>query len=161
MVKHHQNFVFGLLCMMLGAAFAIGAKSYSIGTSARMGTGYFPFYVACLLIALGLWITLSSLGREHLPEGDIGKRQFRPVIFILGANLLFGILLVGIPSAGLPSMGLLVAIFVTVIVAAMAGREFIWREVLILASILTASCYVLFVVMLKLNLPVLPSFLAT
>ena len=40
----------------------------------------------------------------------------------------------------------------------MAGHQFVWREILILALIMTASCYVLFVQMLKLNLPVLPAF---
>lgn len=159
MVKHRQNFVFGLSCMLLGVVFALGARGYSIGSSARMGAGFFPFYISCLLIVLGAWISATSLGRDHQSDGNIGKLYFRPVIFILGANLLFGILLVGLPNVGLPSMGLLVSAFATVIVAAMAGREFIWREALILASVLTASCYVLFVVMLKLNLPVLPSFL--
>lgn len=158
MVKHHQNFAFGVLCMLLGAAFAFGARSYSIGTSVRMGAGFFPFYVSCFLCLLGAWITFSSVGREHLPEGDIGKFPFRPVIFILGSNLAFGTLLVGIPGTNLPSMGLLVSVFVTVIVAAMAGRDFVWREALFLASILTVACYVLFVLMLKLNLPVLPAF---
>lgn len=160
MIKHHQNFAFGLVSMTLGTAFALGAKSYSIGTAARMGAGYFPFYVACLLIALGLWITVTSLGRERVPEGRIGRLNLRPVFFILGANLLFGILLVGMPDIGLPSMGLLVAVFATVVIAAMAGQNFILREVLVLAAILTVSCYVLFVLMLKLNLPVLPAFVA-
>lgn len=159
MIKHRQNFVFGLVAATMGTAFALGAKTYSIGTAARMGAGYFPFYVACLLIVLGLWITVTSLGRTRQPEGDLGRFNLRPVIFILGANLLFGILLVGLPSIGLPSMGLLVAIFVTVVVAAMAGQEFVWRETLVLAAILTVACYVLFVLLLKLNLSVLPSFL--
>lgn len=158
MIKHHQNFIFGLVAMTLGTAFALGASTYSVGTAARMGSGYFPFYVACALVVLGLWITVTSVGLKRDPEGDIGKLNLRPVIFILGANLLFGILLVGLPDIGLPSMGLLIAVFVTVVVAGMAGQEFILREALILASILTATCYVLFVVLLKLNLSVLPSF---
>lgn len=157
MIKNHQDFAFGLLAMLIGIVFAIGARDYTIGTAARMGAGYFPFYVACLLGLLGLGIAVKSLkGKEG--EGRIGKIPFRPVLFILGANLLFGILLVGLPSIGLPSLGLLAAVFVTVIVAAMAGHQFVWREILILALIMTASCYVLFVQMLKLNLPVLPAF---
>ena len=159
MIKHHQNFLFGLVATTIGTAFALGAVTYSVGTAARMGAGYFPFYVSCVLIALGLWITITSVGRKHDLDGDIGKLNLRPVIFILGANLLFGTLLVGLPSIGLPSMGLLVAVFVTVVVAAMAGQEFVWREALVLAAILTATCYVLFVALLKLNLSVLPSFL--
>jgi len=122
--------------MTLGTAFALGAKTYSLGSAAQMGAGYFPFYVACLLVALGLWITFTSLGRERQREGDIGRLNLRPVIFILGSNLLFGTLLVGMPSIGLPSMGLLVAVFATVIIAAMAGQQFVWREVLVLAAIL-------------------------
>lgn len=161
MIKHRQNFVFGLVAATLGTAFALGAKTYSIGTAARMGSGYFPFYVACILIALGMWITFTAVGKGHDPEGDLGALNLRPVIFILGANLLFGILLVGLPSIGLPSMGLLVAVLVTVVVAAMAGQEFVWREALVLASMLTVTCYVLFVLLLKLNLSVLPAFLTT
>jgi hypothetical protein len=159
MIKHRQNFAFGLLATLLGIAFALGALDYSVGTAARMGAGYFPFYVACALIALGLWITLTALGRERDAQGDLGALNLRPVVFILGANLLFGILLVGLPSIGLPSLGLLVAVFTTVVVAALAGREFVWREALALAAILTVACYVLFVLLLKLNLSVLPSFL--
>ena len=159
MIKHHQNFAFGLVAMTLGSAFALGAVDYRVGTAARMGAGYFPFYVACALIALGLWITLTSLGKARDPEGDLGDFNLRPVVFILGANLLFGVLLVGLPAIGLPSLGLLVAVFATVVVAAMAGREFVWREALVLAGILTVACYVLFVLLLKLNLSVLPSFL--
>lgn len=158
MIKHQQNFIFGLVAMTLGTVFALGASAYTVGTAARMGSGYFPFYVACALIALGLWITITSIGRNRNAEGDIGKLNLRPVIFILGANLLFGILLVGLPDIGLPSMGLLVAVFVTVVVAGMAGQEFVLREALILATILTITCYVLFIVLLKLNLSVLPSF---
>ena len=157
MIKNHQDFAFGLLAMLIGISFAVGAQDYRIGSAAHMGAGYFPFYVACLLGLLGLGITVRSLRRKE-EEGRIGKIPFRPVLFILGANLLFGILLVGLPSIGLPSLGLLVAVFVTVVVAAMAGQQFVWREVLILALIMTVSCYVLFVQALKLNLPALPAF---
>lgn len=157
MIKNHQDFAFGLLSMLIGIAFAIGARDYTIGSAARMGAGYFPFYVACLLGLLGFGIIVKSLkGKEG--EGRIGRIPLRPVLFILGANLLFGILLVGVPDIGLPSMGLLTAVFVTVIVAAMAGQQFVWREVLILATIMTVACYALFVQALKLNLPALPAF---
>ena len=157
MIKNHQDFAFGLLSMLIGIAFAIGARDYTIGSAARMGAGYFPFYVACLLGLLGFGIIVKSLkGKEG--EGRIGRIPLRPVLFILGANLLFGILLVGLPDIGLPSMGLLTAVFVTVIVAAMAGQQFVWREVLILATIMTVACYALFVQALKLNLPALPAF---
>jgi hypothetical protein len=160
MIKHRKDFAFGLLAMILGTAFAIGAKSYSIGTAARMGAGYFPFGVACLLAALGSWITLRSLQGERKPGGDLGRWILRPVVFVLGSNVLFGILLVGLPGWGIPGMGLLVAVFATVIVAALASQEFRLREVIALSSILTLSSYLLFVVLLKLNLPVLPSFFA-
>lgn len=159
MIRNHQDFVFGVLSMMIGIAFAVGARDYSIGTAARMGAGYFPFYVACLLCLLGLAISVKSFGRDAA-GARIGKLHLRAIVFILGANLLFGILLAGLPAIGLPSMGLLVAVFVTVVVAAMAGRQFVWREVAWLALIMTASCHVLFVRMLKLNLPVFPVFFA-
>ena len=44
----------------------------------------------------------------------------KPLGFIIGANLLFGILLAGLRSIGLPAMGLVLAIYALVIVACMA-----------------------------------------
>ena len=48
----------------------------------------------------------------------LSKFAWRPIVYILGANLVFGILLGGLPSIGLPPMGLILAIYALVTIAA-------------------------------------------
>jgi len=59
----------------------------------------------------------------------------------------------------LPHMGMFVALPILVIVAALAGNEFRWKDTLISATVLTASCWFIFIWGLKLTLPLWPSFI--
>lgn len=159
LVKNQKDFAAGMLYSAIGTAFAIGAKNYQVGTSARMGPGYFPLMLGIILALIGVVLALKSLRGEH-PEGRIGVWALKPLFFIILSNVLFGVLLGGLPSIGLPSMGLLVAIFVLTVIAARAGSEFVLKEALILGVILSASSYLLFVVLLSLPFQVWPAFIA-
>ena len=92
--------------------------------------------------------------------GDkIGKWIWRPVFFIVLANLVFGVLLGGLPSIKLPAMGMIAAIYALTLVAAKAGSTFKLKEVLILSTILAAGSYVVFILVLKLQIQVWPTFI--
>ena len=159
-IKSQKDFFSGLMFLVVGAAFAWGATSYSVGTGARMGPGYFPLLLGVLLAILGSVIMFYSLVVET-PSGDkIGTFAWRPIGYILGSNLAFGVLLGGLPSIKLPSMGLMVAIYALVVIASKAGDNFKLRDVLILATILAAGSYLAFIVLLKLQMPVWPTFIA-
>jgi hypothetical protein len=56
-------------------------------------------------------------------------------------------------------MGLIVGIYALTFVAALAGEEFKAKEVFFLATFLAAMSYVAFILLLKLQFPVWPSFL--
>jgi hypothetical protein len=143
-----------------GAAFAYGATSYNIGTGARMGPGYFPLLLGSLLAIIGGIIIFKSLVVET-PTGDrVGSWAWKPLSFIIAGNLLFGVLLGGLPSIKFPAMGLIVAIYGTTLVVSMAGDKFKLKEVLILATVLSVLSYLAFIVLLKLQFPVWPSFIA-
>jgi hypothetical protein len=73
--------------------------------------------------------------------------------------LAFGILLGGLPSIGLPAMGLILAIYALVIIASKAGDNFVLKDVLLLATILSVGSYLAFIVLLKLQMPVWPTFI--
>lgn len=159
MIKSQKDFFSGLMFAIIGGAFAWGATSYSVGTGARMGPGYFPLLLGILLAILGAFTVFYSL-IEHTEDGDkVGKFVWRPIVYVLGANVAFGILLAGLPSLGIPAMGLIVAIFALVIIASRAGDRFNLKEVLILAAVLSVGSYTAFIMLLKLQMPVWPTFI--
>jgi predicted outer membrane lipoprotein len=159
MIKSQKDFFSGLMFAIIGGAFAWGATSYSVGTGARMGPGYFPLLLGVLLAILGAFTVFYSLV-EHTEDGDkVGKFVWRPIVYVLGANVAFGILLAGLPSLGVPAMGLIVAIFALVIIASRAGDRFNLKEVLILATVLSVGSYMAFIMLLKLQMPVWPTFI--
>ena len=159
MIKSQQDFFSGLMFTLVGGAFAWGATSYSIGTGARMGPGYFPLLLGIFLAVLGAFITFYSLV-EHTEDGEpIGKFAWKPIVFILGSNVVFGILLAGLPKFGIPPMGLIAAIYALVIIAGKAGDTFSLKESLTLATILSVGSYLAFIMLLKLQMPVWPTFI--
>ncbi len=135
-IKSQKDFLAGLMFTIVGIAFAWGATNYTIGEGARMGPGYFPLMLGIVLAILGVVITFTALVVETEDGDRVGGIAWKPLGFIIGANLLFGVLLGGLPKLGVPSMGLIVAIYGLTFVAAMASDEFRAREVAVLATVL-------------------------
>ncbi len=158
-IKSQKDFWSGLMFMAVGIAFAWGATNYTIGEGARMGPGYFPLMLGILLTALGGFIIFEAMVVETEDGEPIGKWAWKPLGFIIGSNVLFGILLGGLPRFGIPAMGLIVAIYGLTFVAAMAGDEFKWKEVIVLATVLAIGSYLAFVVLLNLQFQVWPTFI--
>jgi Tripartite tricarboxylate transporter TctB family len=158
-IKSEKDFFSGLMFSAIGVAFAWGATTYTIGNGARMGPGYFPLMLGILLAVLGGFIMFKALVVETADGEKIGTWAWKPLCFIIGANLLFGVLLGGLPKIGIPAMGLIAGIFGLTIVASLAGERFNIKEVLVLATILSIGSYLAFVVLLKLQFPVWPTFI--
>ena len=146
--------------LVVGVAFAWGATTYSVGSGARMGPGYFPLLLGILLAIIGAVVMFKSTVVETEGGDPIGKWAWKQIFFIIGANLLFGVLLAGLPSFGIPAMGLIIAIYGLTFMASLAGSSFNFKEVFLLATVLAAGSYVAFVWALALQFPVWPSFIA-
>ncbi|MFA7439255.1 tripartite tricarboxylate transporter TctB family protein [Castellaniella sp.] len=159
-IKSQKDFFSGLLFIVLGAGFGWGALGYRMGTSAHMGPGYFPLLCSILLASIGLILCIKSVTLRQGGE-RIGAWRWRPVLYVVLANVLFGVLLGGWPTLGIPAFGLLFATFVLIVVAARAGSEFRWGEALILAAILTAGSWLVFVWGLGMPFLTWPPFLGT
>ncbi len=158
-IKSQKDFFSGLLFTAVGVAFAWGATNYSVGTGARMGPGYFPLILGVCMAILGAIITFKALVVETADGEKIGAFAWKPLFFIIAANLVFGISLGGLPSIKLPAMGLIFGIFALTFIASKAGDEFKFKEVTILAVILSIMSYAAFILLLKLQFPVWPAFL--
>ena len=158
-IKSQKDFFSGLMFMGVGVAFAWGATTYKVGEGARMGPGYFPLMLGVLMAILGIAITFKSLVVETVGGDKIGKWAWKPLVYIIAANLLFGVLLGGLPSIKLPAMGLIVGIYVLTFVASMAETGWKVKNTFILATVLAVGSYIAFVKVLKLQFAVWPAFI--
>lgn len=158
-MKSQKDFFSGVMFLAVGIAFAIGAKNYTFGTAARMGPGYFPMLLGVILAGLGVLIMVQAFLKKVEGGEKIGAWAWKPLSYIIAANLLFGVLLGGLPKFGIPAMGMIVAIYGLTIVSSLAGERFNWKEVLVLATVLAVLSYAAFILLLKLQFPVWPSFL--
>lgn len=156
-IKSQKDFLSGLMFVVLGCVFAIAARHHELGRGGNLGPGFFPMTLGIILAILGGVITFKALGHEVDENEKIGTIAWRPLIFIILANLLFGLFLGGLPAVGLPSMGLVISIFALTIVASYASDEFSLKHSLILATILCLISYVAFILLLKLRIPVWPA----
>jgi len=159
-IKSQADFYSGVMFTVVGGAFAVGSTSYNIGDGARMGPGYFPLMLGVLLALLGIVILFQALVVETMDGDKIGKWAWKPLFYVIAANLAFGVLLGGLPSIGLPAMGMILAIYALTIISSLAGSHFKLRDVLILATILAAGSYVAFIWALKLQIQVWPTFIS-
>lgn len=159
-IKSQKDFFSGLLFMAVGGAFAWGATNYTVGTGARMGPGYFPLMLGVLLALLGAVITFKALVVQSEDADRLGNWAWKPLFFIIAANLVFGVMLGGLPSIKLPAMGLMLAIYALTLIASLASEDFKLKKVLLLATVLALMSYLAFSLLLKLQFALWPAFIA-
>jgi drug/metabolite transporter (DMT)-like permease len=149
-IKSQRDFWSGLMFVVVGIIFAVGATNYSMGTSARPGAGYFPLLLSVIMAILGAIVLFKSLTIET-PGGDpIGDIAWKPLVVIVVGIAVFG--------ATLERLGMVITIPILIIISSLAGDEFKWRGVLVNAAVLTFGSWVIFVWGLKLTIPLWPKF---
>lgn len=108
--RDNTDLIAGLFLMAAGAFFGWQALGLELGTSLRMGPGYFPLVLSVLLVVIGLVVLLKAFGREGEPFGQIA---WRGALFILPAPVFFGLTVRG--------LGFVPALFVTTLIASQAS----------------------------------------
>ena len=150
-IRNTKDFYAGLVFLLFGIPAMILSRWYQIGTAAKMGPGYFPFLLGGLLTVLGLVILLRSISKK---EGTRNVLSFKvkPAFLVLSSVVLFGLFL--------RPLGLLLSTVLLVIVSSMASFEFKMKEAILNALVLLAIVLIIFIYLLKFQIPVWPSFLA-
>jgi len=149
-IQSQQNFWSGLMFIILGIFFAGFAVDYQMGTAAKMGPGYFPFWLGVILAILGAVVGISSLSPKA-EKADVPKLDMKITGIILGNVVLFGILL--------RPLGLYLSAFLLVLLSSMASHEFKWKVAIINGICLTIAIHLIFIMGLGLIFPLWPSFL--
>jgi hypothetical protein len=146
----------GLVFILIGGLAMIIARSYPMGSAMRMGPGYFPTILGGLLSLFGIYLFVHALvdstpGRStpSVPENAVRGPPpheepwaWKPLALITLAMVLFGFTV--------SRLGLIPALVVMFFVSALAGREFRFKEMLVLTVSMSTFAVCVFVYGLKL-----------
>jgi putative tricarboxylic transport membrane protein len=142
-IKHPQDFWTGVMFLVVGLSAVLIGRDYAMGTAGRMGPAYFPTVLGGLLSVIGGIAIFRSFKRV----GErIEKFHLKPLLMVLAAVVLFGVLMRG--------AGLAPAAVVLIMVSACASPQFKWHEALLLALGMTGFAVLVFVKLLGLPLAV-------
>lgn len=117
-----------------------------LGRALSMGPGMFPVILSGLIIFIGLILVVRSLFAARATE-FFGVISWRAIFTLSAAVILFG--------AYLREMGMLLAIFVTCFLSALASRHVKIAEAAITAAGLAILCTIVFGYGVKLPIPVI------
>ena len=67
-IRNQKDFAAGVIYVISGAGFALGALNYKVGEAARMGPGWFPLWIGILLVAVGLLVIGGSVKASASPD---------------------------------------------------------------------------------------------
>ena len=146
-IRHPKDFAAGVLFAAVGVAAIVISSNYPLGTAARMGPGYFPRILGILLIVLGSALALRALKLQGAP---LPRWHWKPVIVVLGSVVLFGLIV--------NFVGLALSTVILIVLASAASPEFRPKESVISGIALAVLSVAVFVVALKLQLPIWPQF---
>jgi len=147
-VRHPKDFYAGLLFIAFGVVAIVVGSDYTLGTAARMGPGYFPRLLGILLVTLGTLLVLRALRLQGPPVPGF---KWRPMLVVLGSVVLFGFIV--------EDAGLFLSTIVLIVGASTASHEFRWKEALVSGIFFALLVIAVFVMGLKLQLPIGPPLL--
>ena len=102
---------------------------------------------------MGAVVWFMSITVETEDGDKIGDIAWKPLIIITASVVMFGFTL--------PWLGMVLALPMLIIVAALAGDEFHWKDALINVLVLTIGSWLIFIKGLNLVIPLWPSFIAS
>lgn len=135
----NQDVLAGVLFLLIGMGAVAVARDYEMGTAMRMGPAYFPTVLGRILYVFGAFLLLRGIARGGAVAVAWG---WKPLAFVTLSMLAFGFVIT--------RFGLVPALVAMFFLAAAGGREFRFREVLVLAAVMTAFAVGVFVHVLKL-----------
>jgi hypothetical protein len=151
LIVDKQGFWSGVMFIALGGGFAIKATEYSMGTAARMGPGYFPFWLGIVLALMGATVLMSAMSKRA-EETTVSRYDFRILFLVIGSVVFYGF--------ALRYLGLYISVFLLVLFSSFASHEFNWKVSVANGLFLVAFSYVAFIRGLGLIFPLWPSVLS-
>ncbi|MFT2215104.1 tripartite tricarboxylate transporter TctB family protein [Rhizobium giardinii] len=143
-----KDVITGILMIMIAGLGLYFNQDYEIGTASRMGPGYMPMLVFCLLALFGIGTLVIGLFNG---PAQLERWAWRELGLILASLTVF--------AALLEHVGLATSVLLLVAISSFADKTQTVRGAAGLAAGLVALCWVVFVYLLNLGLPFLPPVL--
>jgi hypothetical protein len=146
-LRSNKDFWSGVMFFLTGAGAILVARHYPFGSTLRMGPGYFPIVLSVILMVFGVYVMLRGLRKSEKIQGNW---SIRALIVLPFSMALFGILM--------ELAGFVPALVALVFVSAASGREFKFKEVLLLTLFLGVLSVAMFIWGLGLPYPLINKF---
>ncbi|MGQ0752547.1 MAG: tripartite tricarboxylate transporter TctB family protein [Betaproteobacteria bacterium] len=141
-IKSQVDFWGGMLFIGFGLLAILVARDYPLGSTMRMGPGYFPTYIGLALVALGAWIAADGF---RIEGERIGSFPWRAIVLLSIGFSTF--------AWSIDHLGFIPALAIVILTTSLAGAEFRWKEILIEMVVLIAGCWAIFIYGLELPFP--------
>lgn len=140
-IRSPKDVLSGLVFIALAIIFAWQAKILPMGSSVRMGPGYFPMVLSGIMGVLGLIVLINGLRFDGDRTTSIA---WRGVIFLTLSTLFFGF--------AMRPLGFLPTLAVTVFLSCLASQKFHLVTALIITAVMVVFSWGVFIV--GLGLPI-------
>lgn len=140
--RNNRDFLAGVFFILIGAAAMFISRDYPMGSALRMGPGYFPTVLGGIVAVFGLYVLVKGVMNN---EKVAGTWSLRALFVLPAATWLFGEMM--------ENVGFIPALFVLMYTSSLAGKEFKFLEVTIMAVAMVAMCTGLFIYGLGLPYP--------
>jgi hypothetical protein len=143
-----KDFLAGILYMTFGLLGLWLGRNLDPGAAEAMGAGFFPRLVCALLMAIGALLAAISFMRAG---ESIDRGKWRPFVFVTLSCLAFALLLY--------PLGLVLTLALTTVIARLADRNVRAIPLLVLCALLIIINVGIFVVGLRIAIPLWPAVL--
>lgn len=132
----------GLVCLAVGVFIFLESAGYSLGVLRAMGPGYFPAIQGVLISSVGVSLMIWAKPNESGSGSQMGT--LRGVLLLAAAFLAFAWLI--------ERRGLMPSVFVTTLLASRCDTRITWRQGLILSAATALACYLIFNLLLGIQI---------
>jgi len=149
-VNAPKDMAAGLFFVIVGIAGYYFVRDMPMGAAVRMGPGYIPKVLSCIVALFGVFIA----GRSLVLQGDpLEGWKLRPLIVISASIFVFAFLI--------DSTGLVLASLLLMLLSTIGGREVFWREMIIFSVLMSMGAIVVFHWLLGLPMQVWPTWISS
>jgi putative tricarboxylic transport membrane protein len=148
-VMKHPDIASGLFWLVIGLGLSLWSLSaYEIGRLTEPGTGFLPLALGVILLLLALTVLAGQWRKKKDPEPVETLADWRG-----GGKVAGTILVMAVAALLFEALGVLLTFFLLIVLLMKGVERQGWKRALITALLTTAGVYVLFVLLLEVQLP--------